>query len=529
MSLRPPTTAVGSGAGRREMMRKKSYKNAVDVEGGRRRREDNMVEIRKSKREDNLNKKRRQQLPSRLTTFSYSGFRSDGNQQQDEQGCAITDRANQLVNIWTMIEDIWSDCPEAQLESTTAYRRLLSLECDPPIDEVVRAGVVPRFVEFLARHDMPQLQFEAAWALTNVASGTSEHTLTLINHGAVPLLVKILSSGSADVCEQAVWALGNVAGDSTSCRDFVLSHDPLLPLLSQFDKPSKLSMWRTATWTLSNLCRGEPAVPFEQVKLVLPALQHLIHSTDEEILTSACRTLSYISNGTNDKIQAVIKAGVCPRLVDLLLHPCPTVYTPSLRTIGNIVTGDDEQTQVVIDNQVLSCFHQLLTQNYGKNIKRETCWAISNITAGNVGQIQAVIEAKIIGPVVHLLRHEEFEIKKEAAWAITNASVGAEHEHIRYLVEQGCINPLCDLLKSTDSRIVMVCLKGLENILRVGESDYELGKTNGGNIYAEMIDYCGGLDKIEALQNHDNKDINDMSVYILETYWSRDEEDDVQR
>ncbi|RZC56136.1 hypothetical protein C5167_014998 [Papaver somniferum] len=528
MSLRPPTTAVGSGAGRREMMRKKSYKSAVDVEGGRRRREDNMVEIRKSKREDNLNKKRREQLPSLLTTFAVSGFRSDGNQQQDEQGCAITDRANQLVKIWTMIEDIWSDCPEAQLESTTAYRKLLSRECDPPIDEVVRAGVVPRFVEFLARHDMPQLQFEAAWALTNVASGTSEHTLALINHGAVPLLVKILSSGSADVCEQAVWALGNIAGDSTSCRDFVLSHDPLLPLLSQFEKP-KLSMRRTATWTLSNLCRGEPAVPFEQVKLVLPALQHLIHSTDEEILTSACRTVSYISNGTNDKIQAVLEAGVCPRLVDLLLHPSPAVYTPSLRTIGNIVTGDDEQTQVVIDNQVLYCFHQLLTQNYSKNIKRETCWAISNITAGNVGQIQAVIEAKIIGPVVHLLRHEEFEIKKEAAWAITNASTGAAHEHIRYLVEQGCINPLCDLLTSTDSRIVMVCLKGLENILRVGESDNELGKTNGGNIYAEMIDYCGGLDKIEALQNHDNKDIYDMSVYILETYWSKDEEDDVQR
>ncbi|KAI3971741.1 hypothetical protein MKW92_002928, partial [Papaver armeniacum] len=42
---------------------------------------------------------------------------------------------------------------------------------------------------------------------------------------------------------------------------------------------------------------------------------------------------------------------------------------------------------VLIDYQVLSCFHQLLTQNYSKNIKRETCWDISNITAGNVDQI----------------------------------------------------------------------------------------------------------------------------------------------
>lgn len=56
-----------------------------------------------------------------------------------------------------------------------------------------------------------------------------------------------------------------------------------------------------------------------QVKPALPALANLIHSNDEEVLTDACWALSYLSDGTNDKIQAVIEAGVCPRLVELLL------------------------------------------------------------------------------------------------------------------------------------------------------------------------------------------------------------------
>ncbi|XP_019085985.1 PREDICTED: importin subunit alpha-1-like [Camelina sativa] len=179
----------------------------------------------------------------------------------------------------------------------------------------------------------------------------------------------------------------------------------------------------------------------------------------------------------------------------------------------------------LIHHGVLPPLANLLTKDYGttwKKIKKDACWAISNITAGTEEQIQAVLDENLIPTLVKLAQSAEFDIKEKAVRAISNAALGGSHDQIRFLVEQGCIKPLCDLLLHPEPVIISACLNGLEKILEVGKA---VMMRIGGNVnnYTQRIEDAEGLQKIENIQHHENNEISEKASKILTTYWQEDD------
>nr|CAH8874446.1 unnamed protein product [Trichobilharzia regenti] len=466
----------------------------------RRRRQEGQVELRKTKREETLQRKR---------NFPAAGDPVDTEVEATGKSA--------LLNLEAIVANASSEDPAVRLLVVQSARKLLSSDRNPPIDELISAGMLPKLVSCLTSDD-PNLQFEAAWALTNIASGTSSQTLAVVHAGAVPLFLKLLSSSHPNVCEQAVWALGNIIGDGPVLRDYVIQLDVIKPLLKLLTPNIPLNFLRNVTWVMVNLCRNkDPPPPASAIRELLPALLYLIKHTDDSILVDTVWAISYLTDGGNDQIEMVINAEIVPHLVPLLSHSSFKVQTAALRAVGNIVTGSDQQTQVVLDCGALSHFPALLTHPRDK-INKEAVWFLSNITAGNQSQVQAVIDHGLVPLIIHHLSESEFLTQKEAAWAISNLTINGNAEQVRYVIDQRVIPPLCKMLSTRDVQVVQVVLDGISNILAAAGDNLDQVTT--------AIEECGGLDLIESLQEHQNMDIYRLAYDIIERYFNEGMIDD---
>ena len=82
-------------------------------------------------------------------------------------------------------------------EAVCALRRVLSRESAPPITAVTGIdGAMNRLVELMRSED-DTIAFDAAWGVTNVASGTSTDTAAAVEAGAVPAFIDIIQRNLA--------------------------------------------------------------------------------------------------------------------------------------------------------------------------------------------------------------------------------------------------------------------------------------------------------------------------------------------
>jgi hypothetical protein len=90
-----------------------------------------------------------------------------------------------------------------------------------------------------------------------------------------------------------------------------------------------------------------------------------------------------VTDDSKDGFKTIIESGALPKLIQLIEHQDLSISVPCLRTLGNILTGTDAETQACIDSGILVPLLKLL-EHPKKPVRKEVVWSISNITAGHV-------------------------------------------------------------------------------------------------------------------------------------------------
>lgn len=352
----------------------------------------------------------------------------------------------------------------------------------------------------------------------------------LVRHPeAIPSFISLMTSPDKNVCENAMWVLGNIAageghgmpGNNTAnpspdpnlgekpsnvtMKDIVLAAGAMGPLLRCMERFSDaVSLQLIGSWVISTLVENKMPpgkknhssneglrIDDSDMELLIITLRRLLQFDDDDILSYTCWSLSHLCDGPAAHIASIVTSqdpnappgGLVPRLVELLHHKNWRVTKPALRTIGNIVCAEYDDDAVIHDDKtMLTDFTEVildcnavpklksLINHENREIQKEACWTLSNIAAGTVDQIQAVIDSGAIPPLVQLVNseHTDQEVRSEACWVVLNATSCGSDQQIGVLVTEGCVSVLGLLLEETN--MVAMALEGLERVLQVEEA-----------------------------------------------------------
>ena len=383
---------------------------------------------------------------------------------------SLDDRKNEAQLLNDIVFKASSHDINVQLEGIKEVKNAASRELNPPIDGLVGLGIIPILVDCLKKGN-EELELEAASILAIIASG-SEWAEKIVTAGSIPKLIELLSSPNESLREWVVEILGHMIYAGRESANECFRQGGLDHVLISVTPVASSSFIESVYRIFVRLWKhGDNLPSMELLEKVISVLSSLLTREDVDTLFHSINMISLLAE--NSVIDPIIESGVIKQLASFLSHDQDKIKRITVTALGNLVIGNDEQTQAVLDEGVLKYFPGLLLSK-NDDIVKDALWFLSNITAGTKDQIQAVIDAELIPSIIKALGEESEENRKEAAWAVANIGVNGSTEQIMFLVDNGLIPSLCHLLILTDEVVLVPALETINDIIKSSDDRQSL-------------------------------------------------------
>jgi hypothetical protein len=415
---------------------------------------------------------------------------------------------------------------DEQIKQGIAQIRLILGAEDPPLAEAVAIqGAVPRLLQLLEHLD-DKTREHAATCVMTLARGDREIVEVVLKHnGGIKCLQLLGPEQPESVREPMAWAVATLAGSCPIACDLLLAQNAMGIVIEAItvNPNNTLPTLRKLTWAMCQMCLHKP--PLQTVAAALPVCYYLMQSCDTEVQRAACWTVSFISDGPQERIFACRTAGLIPIMLELLRTQRPTVTLPAIRTLGNLAAKSVDAAQAILDMGVLQLMSPLMQPCVEQSIRKECCWLLSNVASGTPAQVHAILDSGLMPFVVRCMSDPELDVNSEAVWVVANigaASVGGEMpDLLRAAVEHfNCIPGLCTALRTGDVKICSTALEACAAVLEIGEWLCTAGPT-GVNPYVAQFKEHGMLDILSNLVDSPDDTVESRASSIMD-YLSAD-------
>mmetsp|Transcript_35365 Transcript_35365/g.59088 ORF Transcript_35365/g.59088 Transcript_35365/m.59088 type:complete len:480 (-) Transcript_35365:1251-2690(-) len=463
------------------MNRKKEYKKTLDQNDLLAKRRENFHELRREKRDKALSKRRK------------------GNEDLDDQ----SEKKASAEELAELVHSLQTGPPSRQTTSLKQIRRLLSSSVEPPISDFLRLGLVPLLLRFIAEPHAEN-RLEAAWCITNIATGTHEETAQVVC--TAPYLISFLGGNDVVLQEQCAWALGNIAGDSEELRDTIQANGVVRPLTQLLRSKVPSAVW-TAAWALSNVIKGPHAhlEEFFDCGTVDVVLSLLAHSTDTKCLTEAAYVVAYLAAHDDHFLRLLDAKGAISILAQRLGTFSTELLVPVLRAIGNVASGPNDLVDSLLHQPLLVDCLRTFLQSEIRSLKKEAAWTTSNVAGSLPSHVDQLVHHGFVPVLIHLISTSQYDIKKEAAFALSN--IAADGRYCELLVSAGAVGPFLSLLPVSDPDTASICLNFIGLVLEKHPQGVHL------------VEELNGIEALESLQFNENPDLRARATSLVDKFY----------
>ena len=396
-------------------------------------------------------------------------------------------------SIKSLFNDINHGSLVAQFNAITNIRNMLA-DTDRDLNtdsrQIINANMIPKLLNFAQKASRPALQYESLWILSNIASGLQQHTKCIIQHNGHKIIIDSLAnSDHYQIKDNAVWALGNIAGEGKELATLLIENgilDHIMRICQSKYNPQYAvnldhketrsattpyeDLLNTTAWTLSNLAVSN-AVPNKCMKQFTECLWKLLQKSHRALMAKSLNVaVQYLIDhghghiigewmGDFERIDVLMELvrldqnqyirAFCWRIFDELMD---THYEYLMKEHGLLNKYGGKLCEI-LDLKIIG------PQAEAKMI----CYNLSNIAQSSKANAWSCIRnVKLFNAVIDILRiSSNYNLQREAFYVISNT------------INQGDSRIIHEIIKNYFEVIVAMC-KFMES--REAESDFEIQK-----------------------------------------------------